>query len=56
MTARHDIMYGGGECHGARCLEAQGLDPDHGALQVSFVHYTSEPEVAKLIGVLEGVV
>ncbi len=54
--AGRGIMCGGGNFYGVRCLEAQGVNPDHGALRVSFVHYTSEEEVAKLIGALEGVV
>lgn len=49
------IMTGGGDFYGVRCLKAQGVDPDHGALRVSFVHYTSEEEVAKLIDALDQV-
>ncbi len=47
------IMAWGGNFYGVRCLEAQGVDPDHGALRVSFVHYTSHEEVAKLIRALD---
>ncbi len=54
--AARGIKCGGGNFYGVRCLEAQGVNPDHGVLRVSFVHYTSEEEVAKLMGVLEGVV
>jgi selenocysteine lyase/cysteine desulfurase len=54
--AARGIMCGGGNFYGVRCLEAQGVNPDHGALRVSLVHYTSEEEVAKLMGALEGVV
>jgi selenocysteine lyase/cysteine desulfurase len=49
------IMTGGGSFYGVRCLEAQGVDPAHGALRVSFVHYTSKDEVAKLIDALDEV-
>ena len=49
------IMAGGGNFYGVRCLKAQGVDPDHGALRVSFVHYTSEDEVTKLIRCLDEV-
>jgi selenocysteine lyase/cysteine desulfurase len=49
------IMAGGGHFYGVRCLEAQGVDPGHGALRVSFVHYTSPEEVAKLIDALDEV-
>jgi selenocysteine lyase/cysteine desulfurase len=31
------------------------VDPDHGALRVSFVHYTSPDEVTKLIRALDEV-
>ncbi len=53
--AARGIMCGGGDFYGARCLEAQGIDPQHGALRVSFVHYTSKAEVAKLIEALDAV-
>ncbi|MBS0385550.1 MAG: aminotransferase class V-fold PLP-dependent enzyme, partial [Proteobacteria bacterium] len=49
------IMTSGGHFYGVRCLEGQGVDTEHGALRVSFVHYTSKDEVAKLIGALEDV-
>jgi cysteine desulfurase family protein (TIGR01976 family) len=49
------IMAGGGHFYGVRCLEAQGVSADHGALRVSFVHYTSEDEVTKLINALDAV-
>ena len=53
--ANHGIMAGGGDFYGVRCLEAQGIDPDHGVLRLSFVHYTQEDEVSKLIDALEKV-
>jgi cysteine desulfurase family protein (TIGR01976 family) len=49
------IMAGGGHFYGVRCLEAQGVNAEHGALRVSFVHYTSEDEVTKLINALDAV-
>ncbi len=54
LTAK-GIMAGNGDFYGVRCLKAQGVDVDHGALRVSFVHYTSEVEVAKLIESLDEV-
>jgi selenocysteine lyase/cysteine desulfurase len=51
--ARRGIMCGGGDFYAVRCLEAQGVDPDHGALRVSFTHYTMKEEVAKLIAALD---
>jgi selenocysteine lyase/cysteine desulfurase len=47
------IMAGGGSFYGVRCLEAQGVSPAHGALRVSFVHYTSPDEISKLIRALD---
>jgi selenocysteine lyase/cysteine desulfurase len=49
------IMAGGGHFYGVRCLEAQGVDVERGALRVSFVHYTSKDEVTKLIEALDEV-
>jgi selenocysteine lyase/cysteine desulfurase len=51
----YGIMASGGDFYGVRCLEAQGVDPAHGALRVSFVHYTSKDEVDKLISALDEV-
>jgi selenocysteine lyase/cysteine desulfurase len=52
---KHGIMAGGGDFYGVRCLQAQGIDPNHGVLRVSFVHYTDEIEVKKLINALDQV-
>lgn len=49
------IMAGGGDFYGVRCLEALGEDPDHGALRISFVHYTSVEEIEHLIKALDQV-
>lgn len=49
------IMASGGDFYAVRCLEAQGVKPDHGVLRVSFVHYTSPDEVSKLIRALDEV-
>ncbi|PQA86147.1 aminotransferase class V-fold PLP-dependent enzyme [Hyphococcus luteus] len=49
------IMAGGGSFYGNRCLEAQGVDPAHGALRLSFVHYTSPQEIDKLLRALDSV-
>jgi len=49
------IMAGGGDFYGVRCLQALGLDPEHGVLRVSFVHYTQKQEVDKLISALDQV-
>ena len=48
-------MASGGNFYGVRCLEGLGIDPDHGVLRTSFVHYTSPDEVTKLIEALDEV-
>ncbi len=53
--AGHGVMAGGGNFYGVRPLGALGIDTDQGVLRLSFVHYTSEAEVAKLIGALDKV-
>jgi len=47
------IMAGGGDFYAVRALKAQGIDPDKGVLRLSFVHYTSEAEINKLIEALD---
>jgi len=51
----HGIMAGGGDFYALRALKAQGADPDHGVLRLSFVHYTSQAEVDQLINALDRV-
>lgn len=53
--ADHGIMAGGGDFYGVRPLEALGIDPAQGVLRVSFVHYTSQGEVAALMTALDAV-
>ncbi|SMX48506.1 aminotransferase class V-fold PLP-dependent enzyme [Maliponia aquimaris] len=53
--AAHGIMAGGGDFYAVRPLHALGVDPDHGVLRLSFVHYTTEAEVAQLIEALDAV-
>ncbi len=53
--APHDIMAGGGNFYGVRPLEALGVDPAHGVLRLSFVHYTSKADVDRLIRALDHV-
>lgn len=51
--AKHGIMAGGGDFYAGRALAAQGVDPAHGVLRLSFVHYTSQEDVAHLIQALD---
>ena len=51
--ARHGIMAGGGDFYAPRTLDALGIDPDRGVLRLSFLHYTAEQEIEKLIVALD---
>jgi len=51
--AHHGIMCGGGDFYAVRPLQAMGVDPDHGVLRLSFVHYTNAAEVDRLIDALD---
>lgn len=53
--AEHGIMAGGGDFYAHRPLQAMGVDTDRGVLRLSFTHYTSAEEVAKLIDALDRV-
>ena len=53
--APHGIMAGGGDFYAVRPLAAMGVDPGRGVLRMSFVHYTSADEVARLIRALDQV-
>lgn len=50
--AARGIMAGGGDFYGVRILEAMGVDPGHGVLRMSFVHYNTEEEVSRLVEAL----
>lgn len=53
--APHGIMAGGGSFYANRALQGQGVDPAHGVLRLSFVHYTSPSELDQLISALDRV-
>ena len=53
--AEHRIMAGGGDFYAVRPLAATGVDPAHGVLRLSLVHYTTEDEVARAVEALEAV-
>ncbi len=53
--AAHDIMAGGGDFYAVRALRAMGVDPLHGVLRLSFVHYTSRAEIDQLLTALDDV-
>ncbi len=51
--AAHGIMASGGHFYSMRLLQALGIEPDHGVLRLSFVHYTSPEEVQQAIKALD---
>lgn len=53
--AAHGVMAGGGDFYAVRALEGMGVDPDEGVLRLSFVHYTTEVEIAQLRAALDAV-
>jgi selenocysteine lyase/cysteine desulfurase len=53
--APHGIMAGGGDFYAVRPLRALGIDPDRGVLRLSFTHYTTPEEIARLIAALDAV-
>jgi len=50
-----DILAGGDDFYAVRLLEALGVDINHGALRLSFVHYTRQQDVNSLIEALDEV-
>lgn len=53
--AAYRIACWGGGFYANRPLQAMGIDPEHGVLRLSFVHYTSADEVDRLIAALDRV-
>nr|WP_323006200.1 aminotransferase class V-fold PLP-dependent enzyme [Pseudorhodobacter sp.] len=53
--AKHGIMAGGGDFYAVRPLQAMGVDVAQGVLRLSFVHYTTEAEVTRLVAALDAV-
>ena len=53
--AERGIMADGNDFYAVRSLQALGIDPDQGVLRLSFVHYTSQAEVDKLMNGLDDI-
>jgi len=53
QLAEQKIGIGNGNCYAYRLMGALGIPPDQGVVRTSFVHYTREEEVSRLIGVLD---
>jgi selenocysteine lyase/cysteine desulfurase len=51
--ARRGFMIGAGDFYAVRLLRAMGVDPERGAVRLSFVHYTTPQEMDGLIAALE---
>ena len=51
--AKHGINATGGHSYAYRLLQALDIDPNHGVLRVSFVHYTTPDEIDALIKALD---
>ena len=51
--AEHGVMCAHGHFYAARLLEATGIDLETGVLRLSFVHYTSDEDIERLIRGLE---
>ena len=49
------IAADGGDFYAVRALRASGVDPEKGVFRMSFVHYTTEKEVDRLIAALDAV-
>ncbi|WP_417431059.1 aminotransferase class V-fold PLP-dependent enzyme [Kiloniella sp.] len=47
--SQHGIMAAGGHFYSYRLFEGMNLDPEAGAVRVSFVHYTSPDDIQKLL-------
>ncbi|MFD2204661.1 aminotransferase class V-fold PLP-dependent enzyme [Kiloniella antarctica] len=53
--SKHGIMAAGGHFYSHRLFQGLNLDPEAGALRVSFVHYTSPADIQKLLKAMDAV-
>ena len=51
--AAEGILAGGGDFYAVRTLKALGIEPEHGLLRLSAVHYTSRKDIDRLIAALD---
>lgn len=54
--ADYGIMAGGDNFYAVRALEGMGIDPAQGVLRISFVHYTNQAEIDKLLNALDDII
>jgi selenocysteine lyase/cysteine desulfurase len=53
LLGQRNLGVGAGNFYAYRLLQALGIDTEDGALRASFVHYTLEAEVRRLIEALD---
>lgn len=54
--AEMKLGVGVGHFYAYRLMEALGIEPDHGVLRASFVHYTSQQDVTRLIDAIDSLI
>ena len=54
--ASFGVMAGGGDFYAVRPLKALSIDPEHGVLRLSFVHYTTPKDIDRLLSALDQVI
>jgi selenocysteine lyase/cysteine desulfurase len=55
QLSERGIMAGGGDFYAVRPLTALGVDPEKGVLRLSFVHYTTQEEIDRLLNALDDI-
>lgn len=53
LLATKKIGVANGNCYAYRLMPALGIPPEQGVVRLSFVHYTTQEEVTRLIGALD---
>ena len=51
--AKQKIGIGNGNCYAYRLMEALGIPPEKGVVRLSFVHYTKQEELSRLMEALD---
>lgn len=51
--AAHGVMAGGGDFYAGRALQGMGVDMEKGVLRLSFVHYTDQADMDRLMTALD---
>ena len=54
--ARQKIGVGNGNCYAYRIMGALGIPPDQGVVRLSFVHYTRQEELSRLMEALDRII